>query len=64
MNLDRLWYALWVPMAFAGTILVLKWIVWGFDLVTVILFGLVALLPRENRHLAALAGSLLSPLSG
>jgi hypothetical protein len=43
MNLDRLWYALWVPMAFAGTILVLKWIVWGFDLVTVILFGLVVL---------------------
>ena len=41
MRFDRLWLLLWVPAAFVGTLIVLKWIVWGFDPVTVVLFGIV-----------------------
>lgn len=37
MWFDRLWYALWVPLAFVQTLIVVKWAIWGFDVVTVVL---------------------------
>jgi hypothetical protein len=44
MRFDRLWLRLWVPAAFAGTLVVLKWIVWGLDPGSIVLFGLIVVL--------------------
>ncbi|GEM_PF-6005073 len=42
MWFDRLWYRIWVPLAFLQTLIVMKWAVWGADLFTIAITVAVA----------------------
>jgi hypothetical protein len=43
MWFDRLWWRLWVPAAFVGSAVALKWIVFSIDPISLILFSLIVI---------------------